>query len=370
MSMTEAEKEATLQLVNTYRIWNAATGVALGWKSDTPDFVKQAAASLELDRPEARSINIMANKENDNDRDTDRSGLRGTNDLQSGTTGSQGNDLSQREQAVQEYASERHEGTGGPQGESGEARGRELNLAGSAGLRGLAESHPDNNPGSEQRLEEPPRSVPLSPAKDIELTEKSDIGFNAGAAARFDANIMAIKTLKTIEDEHRQATPEEQAVLSKYSGFGDSGMGGAFPAYEDDSNSFTNSAWGRRRAELKALTTKEEFENIEHSRLNAFYTTPQVISAMWKALEKMGVDKLSNPHVLEPSAGSGRFLGYEPKELAAKSQRVAVELDSLTGRILSARFHIGKSGGSFPTASVSTLLGQSSFVMLQNLHSR
>ena len=325
MSMTQSEREATEKLVSAYRIWNADTGVTLGWKADTPDFVKQAAASLELDRPEAGSNNIMANKENDSDRDTNRSGLRGTNDLQPGTTESQSDDLSQREQAVQEHASERHEGTGSPQGAGGEARGRELNLTGSAGLRGLAESHPDNNPGSEQRL---------TPVKDIVLTEHSDIGFNAGAAARFDANLAAIKTLKTIEDEHRQATPEEQAILAKYSGFGDSGMGGAFPAYEDDSSSFTNSPWGRRRAELKALTTKEEFENIEHSRLNAFYTTPQVINSMWEALEKMGVDKLSNPHVLEPSAGSGRFLGYEPKDLAAKSQRVAVELDSLTGRIL------------------------------------
>ena len=301
MSMTQSERQATEKLVNAYRILSPDTGVTLGRKADTPDFVKQAAASLELDRPEAGSNNIMANKENDSDRDTNRSGLRGTNDLQPGTTGSQSNDLSQREQAVQEHASERHEGTGGPQGESGEARSRELNLTGSAGLRGLAESHPDNNPGSEQRL---------TPVKDIVFTEHSDIGFNAGAAARFDANLAAIKTLKTIEEEHRQATPEEQATLSKYSGFGDSGMGGAFPTYEDDSSSFTNSPWGRRRAELKALTTKEEFENIEHSRLNAFYTTPQVISSMWKALEKMGVDKLSNPHILEPSAGSGRFLGY------------------------------------------------------------
>ena len=225
--MTQSERQATEKLVNAYRILSPDTGVTLGWKADTPDFVKQAAASLELDRPEAGSNNIMVNKENDSDRDTNRSGLRGTNDLQPGTTGSQSNDLSQREQAVQEHERQGHEGTGGPQGAGGEARGRELNLAGSAGLHGLAAGHQDNNPGSEQRLatEPPPASTPV---KDIVLTEHSDIGFNAGAAARFDANLAAIKTLKTIEEEHRQATPEEQATLSKYSGFGDSGMGGAF----------------------------------------------------------------------------------------------------------------------------------------------
>ena len=333
MSMTEAEKEATEKLVNTYRIWNADTGVTLGWKAGTPDFVKQAAAILEFDKAGAGSNNIMENKENDNGRENPNR-LRNTSELYTESTGRAGDDVSQREQTLQEHERQGQEGTGTTQGEGSGTLGKELNLAGLSGLRGMAEGNPGGNSGSSQRLAEPPRPASVPPAKDIELTEKSDIGFNAGAAARFDANMAAIKTLKTIEDEHRQATPEEQTILSKYSGFGDSGMGGAFPAYEDDSSSFTNSPWGRRRAELKALTTKEEFENIEHSRLNAFYTTPQVISSMWKALEKMGVDKLSNPHVLEPSAGSGRFLGYEPKELAAKSQRVAVELDSLTGRIL------------------------------------
>ena len=295
---------------------------------------KDVPAEVLKDYPTLQnSDNIITNKETEHDREN-TGVLRRANDIHAGTTGSAGDDVSQGRQEVQEHAAKRHEGNGETESGGGETRGRELNISGSAGLRSLAESDKDNNSRSEQRLtEEPPRPVP-SPAKDIELNEHSDIGFNAGAASRFDANLAAIKTLKTIEDEHRQATPEEQAILSKYSGFGDSGMGGAFPAYEDDSNSFTNSPWGRRRAELKALTTKEEFENIEHSRLNAFYTTPQVISSMWKALEKMGVDKLSNPHILEPSAGSGRFLGYEPKELAAKSQRVAVELDSLTGRML------------------------------------
>jgi len=116
------------------------------------------------------------------------------------------------------------------------------------------------------------------------------------------------------------------------SGFGDSAFGEAFPA--NDWGNFKNTAWGRRREELKAITSDEEYKAIEKSRLNASIPLPEVIKFTWQALEKQGVGKLSHPRILEPSAGSGRFLGYEPPELAAKSERIAVELDSLTGRIL------------------------------------
>ena len=160
------------------------------------------------------SDNIITNKENEHGREN-TGVLRRDNDIHSGATGNASDDVSQGRQEVQEHAAKRHEGNGETESGGGEARGRELNISGSAGLRGLAESDKDNNSGSEQRLtEEPPRPIPL-PAKDIELNEHSDIGYNAGAASRFDANLAAIKTLKTIEDEHRQATPEEQAVLSR-----------------------------------------------------------------------------------------------------------------------------------------------------------
>ena len=86
----------------------------------------------------------------------------------------------------------------------------------------------------------------------------------------------------------------------------------------------------RRHDELKELVTAEEFEGIEESRLTAFYTTPAVVKSMWKTVAATGADTLENPKVLEPSAGSGRFLGLQPPEMAERSSRVAVELDPLT----------------------------------------
>jgi N12 class adenine-specific DNA methylase len=280
---------------------------------------KQGKLSLILGKPildKSPNNDIMTSsegRENDN-----RNEVRGL------ATGTEGTGLHGREQAesMEGHESERTKEIRTGQSESREGIRSESNDSRDTGLQGVESSNPSGDSGERKRLE----------PKDIELTEHSDIGFSSGAASRFDANVTAIKTLKTIEDEHREATPDEQKILSKYSGFGDSSMGEAFPRYEG--GGYSNTPWGRRRAELKAITTDDEFKAIEHSRLNAFYTTPEVIGSMWKSLEKMGVDKLSNPRVLEPSAGSGRFLGYEPKALADKSQRVAVELDPLTGRML------------------------------------
>lgn len=175
--------------------------------------------------------------------------------------------------------------------------------------------------GVRERLDEP---------HDITLRSNEDIGANMGAAARFDANLSAIRTLKTIESERRTATPEEQSILAKYSGFGDSQFNPAFQYYYGRDND----AWKRRGEALKELTSEDEYKAIKGSRLNAFYTTPDVIKAMWQGLERLGANNLNSPHVLEPSAGSGRFLGFQPNEMAARSKRTAVELDSLTGRIL------------------------------------
>jgi len=112
-------------------------------------------------------------------------------------------------------------------------------------------------------------------------------------------------------------------------------MGEAFPVSERAKGwNYDEKPWGKRRKELQEITTPQEFTRIEGSRLNAFYTTPPVIDAMWKTLDNMGVGKLDNPRVMEPGAGSGRFLGYEPKDITNKSERVAVELDPVTGRIL------------------------------------
>ena len=145
---------------------------------------------------------------------------------------------------------------------------------------------------------------------------------------RWEANIEAIKTLKQIEAEARPATPAEQKILALYSGFGDSAFEQAFTRYPHDRS------WKPRGEELRDITDEQEYRAIEGSRVNAFYTSREVIKAMWNGLERMGATNLENPRILEPSAGSGRFLGMQPTEMAKRSDRTAVELDSITGRIL------------------------------------
>ena len=153
--------------------------------------------------------------------------------------------------------------------------------------------------------------------------------FPGTPTARWDANIKALGTVKALDAAKRPATPEEQRALAQYSGFGDSAFEQAFSPY-----GAREPAWERRRKDLEGLVSPEEFEGIKRSRLNAFYTTPEVVNSMWKGLSAMGADKLENPKVLEPSAGSGRFLGLQPPEMAKRSSRVAVELDPVTADIL------------------------------------
>ena len=267
-----------------------------------------------IDKPIKSDIMTSEGKGNDNG-----------NEVQSSRIRSQGAQLPQGKQEVRHQGNEpsRSAEVGEGEGSGSEAVRRESNEGGRAGLHSVESGNPPEDSGERKRL---------TPSKDIVLTSASEIGHNAGAVTKFEANLDAIRTLKRIEDENRPPTSEEQAKLARYSGFGDSAFGEAFP--RNEYGNFKNTPWGRRREELKALTTDEEFQAIEKSRLNAFYTTPEVISSMWKALDKMGVDNLKNPRILEPSAGSGRFLGYQPKQLTDKSQRIAVELDSLTGRML------------------------------------
>jgi len=187
----------------------------------------------------------------------------------------------------------------------------------------MAEGYPPGDTGSRERLE-------TSEPRDIILDSESDIGARAGAASRFDANLDAIRALKLTEAEGRQATPQEQAVIARFSGFGDSSFEGAFRTY----GSRDDDIWKRRGDQLRELTTEDEYQAIERSRLNAFYTSPEVINAMWAGIRKLGVDNVAHPRILEPSAGSGRFLGLQPADMAARSDRIAVELDDMTGRIL------------------------------------
>ena len=151
--------------------------------------------------------------------------------------------------------------------------------------------------------------------------------------ARWEANIAAIRLLKELQAQDRLATPAERAVLAKYSGFGDSAFGQGFSHYRPN-----EPAWRERKETLRELVTGEEYDAIRRSRLNAFYTTPEVVKAMWDGLKDMGAGDIPNLKVLEPSAGSGRFLAHQPPEIAASSERTAVELDKVTAGLLKAQF--------------------------------
>ena len=136
---------------------------------------------------------------------------------------------------------------------------------------------------------------------------------------KFRANMDAIYTLKTLENQHRDATPEEQETLANYVGWG--GLADAFDAEK--------TAWAGEYKELKAALTEEEYAAARASTLNAHYTSPTVIRAIYEALDGMGFEK---GNILEPSMGVGNFFGMLPDSMLG-SRLYGVELDSITGRI-------------------------------------
>ena len=136
---------------------------------------------------------------------------------------------------------------------------------------------------------------------------------------KFRANMDAIYTLKTLENQHRDATPEEQEALANYVGWG--GLADAFDAEK--------TAWTGEYKELKAALTEEEYAAARASTLNAHYTSPTVIRSIYEALDGMGFEK---GNILEPSMGVGNFFGMLPDSMLG-SRLYGVELDSITGRI-------------------------------------
>lgn len=137
--------------------------------------------------------------------------------------------------------------------------------------------------------------------------------------ARFAANIEAIRTLNNIEVENRTATPVEQAILSGYTGWG------AIPqAFDSD-----NKDWSNEYAQLKELLTDDEYIAARRSTMNAHFTSPVIISAIYEGLKNIGFE---SGKILEPAMGIGNFFGAMPENMRA-SELHGVELDSLTGRI-------------------------------------
>ena len=191
-----------------------------------------------------------------------------------------------------------------------------LEQEGRAALSEMGEFVPDPDDAiSQAEIDEP--FAPLPPAENFRILD-DNLG-TGGAKEKFWRNIKAIATLKQIEAEGRNATPEEQHILSQYVGWG-----GLADAFDPD-----KAGWRAEYDELKGVLSPEEYAAARASTLNAHYTSPTVIRAIYDAVENMG---FQTGNILEPSMGVGNFFGMLPESM--KSSRLyGVELDSITGRI-------------------------------------
>ena len=168
------------------------------------------------------------------------------------------------------------------------------------------------------RTTEPEPPMPQKPpAENFRITD-DNLG-TGGAKAKFRANMAAINLLKELELEGAQATPEQQEILSRYVGWG--GLADAFDERKDN--------WKDEFAELYAALSPEEYAAARASTLNAHYTSPTVIKAIYEAVGSMG---FQTGNILEPAMGVGNFFGLLPQEMQG-SRLYGVELDSITGRI-------------------------------------
>lgn len=181
----------------------------------------------------------------------------------------------------------------------------------------IAEPEPQNE--AEAPKEQP--QIDKSDAVNFHIapeTEKSD-GKGFAAKEKFRQNVEAIRTLEKIEGENRIATPEEQEILAKYVGWG--GLADAFDE--------TKTNWASEYQELKSLLSAEEYDSARESTLNAHYTSPVIIKAIYDAMERMGFSK---GNILEPAMGIGNFFSMLPEKMQ-ESRLYGVELDGITGRI-------------------------------------
>ena len=166
-------------------------------------------------------------------------------------------------------------------------------------------------------VDQPQSEIPAPPARNFRITDEH-LG-EGGPKQKFARNVEAIRTLQTLENENRNATPEEQEILSQYVGWG-----GLADAFDPDKDS-----WAKEYKELKGLLSEDEYAAARASTLNAHYTSPAVIRAIYDAVEQMG---FRTGNILEPSCGVGNFFGMLPESMAG-SRLYGVELDSITGRI-------------------------------------
>ena len=192
-------------------------------------------------------------------------------------------------------------------------------------------------PGLDEATIAPPRLDQLSPTETIFvekpalrnqnnycITDDDQIG-RGSLKAKCRANIAAIELLKGIEDESRSATETEKRILVRYVGWG--GLPQVFDSLNDD--------WKQERDDLENLLSPDELDSARATTLNAHYTSPTVIRAMYAALKHVGFE---HGRILEPACGTGHFIGLMPGEMSSRSQITGIEIDSLTARLAKALY--------------------------------
>ncbi|MBU6409949.1 MAG: hypothetical protein KGR98_06140, partial [Verrucomicrobia bacterium] len=156
------------------------------------------------------------------------------------------------------------------------------------------------------------------------ITDDDHLGAG-GPKQKFQQNLRAIATLRTLDAEERTATPDEKALLVKYVGWG------AMPQIFDE----TNPDWAKEGEVLRGQLTNEEYERARATTLNAHYTAPVVIRAMYQAAKRFG---FQGGKVLEPASGIGHFIGLMPEDMLRASAITGIEIDPLTARIAKALY--------------------------------
>ena len=248
-------------------------------------------------------------------------------------------------------------GDDGPRGADGEqasgARGGRVDDSGNAKGRGRGNRASGNNSAAtggrgrgrgvtaksrkskptpqdliEESVEDIEQASPVNvPALDFVITDEVALG-KGSEGVKFADNLAAIRTLKRLEQENRRASPEEQRVLARYVGWG--GLKNAFRVAGAKSDEGVAKGWEARVAEVEALLTPAELRAARNSTTAAHYTSQTVVDAVWQGVERLG---FRGGAVLEPSVGTGNFIGLMPENLRANSKFLAVEYDSITARI-------------------------------------
>lgn len=164
------------------------------------------------------------------------------------------------------------------------------------------------------------QNLPREISDEESIAEETEGRRKLTPSVKWQGNLAAITTLKELERTGRQATQADRETLSRFSGFG------SLPQVFDEKNE----QWVERRNRLKALLTKEEYDSLEESTLSAHYTSPEIIRAMYTALEQFGVN---GGNILEPAMGNGAFFANMPPALKEHSKLYGVELNTITGKI-------------------------------------